>query len=464
MDAASQPAGQSPTSETGSVLGDRTWRKAARRLVPYLGLLYFVNYLDRVNIGFAGPNGMSAELGLTATAFGFASGIFFIGYLVLEVPSNLALHRFGARRWIARIMVSWGVVATAIAFVPNPTMLIILRFLLGVAEAGFFPGIILYLTYWFPAAHRARMIAWFMVAIPISSAIGATVSGLLIRHGEGVLGLDGWRFMFLVEGIPAILLAVVTWFFLTDRPSQARWLTPEESTWMQAELDRERAETEQKHHWPLRKALTHKRIIGLAFVYFGNVYGLYALGFFLPTIIAGFQQQFGTTFSIVERGLITAIPYVAGAIAMIFWARHGDRTGERVWHVALPMLIGGVTIPVALYLGSPFAVMVAVTITAIGICCALPTFWALPSAFLAGAAAAGGIALINSLGNISGFAAPYITGGLQDLTGSQRTGLWVVGGCMVAGALLAIALKAAPGKNATSGALTDESATGKGSS
>jgi MFS family permease len=458
MDATPQPVGQSPTA-----LGDRTWRKAARRLVPYLGLLYFVNYLDRVNIGFAGPNGMSTELGLTATAFGFASGIFFIGYLILEVPSNLALHRFGARRWIARIMISWGIVATAIAFVPNPTVLVILRFLLGVAEAGFFPGIILYLTYWFPAAYRARMVAWFMVAIPISSAIGSTVSSLLIQHGNGAFGLTGWRFMFLVEGIPAILLAFVTWFFLTDKPAEAKWLTHEESTWMQAELDREQAETQQAHHWPLRKALTHKRVIGLAFVYFGNVYGLYALGFFLPSIISGFQQQFGTTFSIVERGLITAIPYAAGAIAMIFWARHGDRTGERVWHVALPMIIGGVTIPVALYLGSPFAVMVAVTITAIGICCALPTFWALPSTFLAGTAAAGGIALINSLGNVSGFAAPYITGGLEDLTGSQRAGLWVVGGCMVAGALLAVALKAAPGKNATSGALTPESGKGKGS-
>jgi MFS family permease len=444
-------------------VGDVTWRKAARRLVPYLGLLYFVNYLDRVNIGFAGPNGMSAELGLTATAFGFASGVFFIGYLLLEVPSNLALHKFGARRWIARIMVSWGIVATAIAFVPNETVLVILRFLLGVAEAGFFPGIILYLTYWFPAAYRARMVAWFMVAIPISTAVGSTVSSLLIKGGDGVFGLSGWRFMFLVEGIPAILLAVVTWFYLTDRPAAAKWLTPEESRWMQAELDRERARTEQQHHWPLRKALTHGRVLGLAFVYFGNVYGLYALSFFLPTIIAGFQKQFGTTFSIVERGLITSIPYAVGAVAMVLWARHGDRTSERVWHVALPMLIGGVTIPVALYLGSPVAVMVAVTVTAVGICCALPTFWALPSAFLAGTAAAGGIALINSLGNLSGFAAPYITGGLQDLTGSQRTGLWVVGGCMVAGAVVALILKAAPGKNPPSDALTPDSAAGKGS-
>ncbi len=446
-----------------SVVGDVTWRKAAWRLVPYLGLLYFVNYLDRVNIGFAGPNGMSKELGLTATAFGVASGVFFVGYLILEVPSNLALHRFGARRWIARIMISWGIVATAVAFVPNPTVLVILRFLLGVAEAGFFPGVILYLTYWFPAAHRARMVAWFMVAIPVSTAVGSTVSSLLIKGGEGVFGLSGWRFMFLVEGIPAILLAFVTWFYLTDRPADAKWLTPEESRWMQDQLDRERAQTEQEHRWTLRKALTHGRIIGLAFVYFGNVYGLYALSFFLPTIIADFQHDFGTTFSIVERGLITAIPYAAGAIAMVFWARHGDRTGERVWHVAGPMILGGITIPVALYLGSPFAVMVAVTITGICICCALPTFWALPSTFLAGTAAAGGIALINSIGNVSGFAAPYITGGLKDLTSTDRAGLWVVGACMVAGALLALVLKAAPRKDTTSGALTVDLDGSKGS-
>ncbi len=430
-----------PIEEAQQPYGAHTWRKAARRLVPYLGLLYFINYLDRVNIGFAGPNGMSSELGLTATVFGFASGIFFIGYLILEVPSNLALHKFGARRWIARIMLSWGIVATAVAFVPNATVLIVLRFLLGVAEAGFFPGIILYLTYWFPAAYRARMVAWFIVAVPISSAIGATASSLLIQHGDGVFGLSGWRFMFLVEGVPAILLAAVTWFYLTDRPSDARWLSVGERHWMQQELDREHATTERQHHWPLRKALTHPKILGLAFVYFGTVYGLYALGFFLPSIVAGFQQQFGTTFSIVERGLVTAVPYVVGAIVMVFWARHGDRTQERVWHVALPMLVGGIAIPIALYLSSPLMAMAAVTVCAVGIFCALPTFWALPSSFLAGTAAAGGIALINSLGNISGFAAPYITGGLMDLTGSQRTGLWVVGGCMVSGALMAIALK-----------------------
>ncbi|MGC7093326.1 MFS transporter [Amycolatopsis lurida] len=420
--------------------GDRVLRKVALRLMPFLCLLYFVNYLDRVNIGFAAPNGMNSELGLTATVFGFASGIFFLGYLLLEVPSNLALHRFGARRWMARIMITWGVVATVMAFVPNATTLVILRFLLGVAEAGFFPGIILYLTFWFPAAQRAKAVAMFMAAVPISSAVGATVSGLLISGGDGVFGLSGWRFMFLVEGVPAILLAFVTWFYLTDRPEKAKWLTEGEREWLSSTLAAEKANTEQKHHWPLRKALTHPRILMLAFVYFGIAYGLYALGFFLPTIISGFKQQFGVQFSITETGLITAIPYVVGAVVMVLWARHGDRTGERTWHVAIPMLIGGAAIPVALYLGNPIMAMVAVTICATGVCSALPTFWALPSTFLSGAAAAGGIAMINSLGNISGFAAPYITGWLSDATGSQRTGMWAVGLCMLAAAGVAIVL------------------------
>ncbi|WP_228818173.1 MFS transporter [Nocardia transvalensis] len=418
-----------------------TLRKVGLRLVPFLGLLYFVNYLDRVNIGFAGPNGLKEELAVSETVFGFASGIFFIGYLALEVPSNLALHRFGARRWIARIMLSWGIVATAMAFVPNATVLVVLRFLLGVAEAGFFPGILLYLTYWFPQAYRARIVALFMAAVPISTALGATLSSLIIEYGEGVFGLSGWRFMFLVEGLPALLLAVVTWVFLTDRPEQARWLSAAERDWLAGELERDRIAVERAEHWTVRKALTHPRILGLAVIYGGIVYGLYALGFFLPTIIAGFQEQYGVKYSVVERGLINAVPYVVAAVAMVWWGRHGDRTGERRWHVALPAIIGGLAIPVALYLGNPFAAMTAVTVCAVGVMAALPTFWALPGTFLTGAAAAGGIALINSLGNISGFAAPYITGWLRDLTGTQRAGLWIVGIYMVIAGLSALALR-----------------------
>ncbi|MFI9505200.1 MFS transporter [Nocardia sp. NPDC052566] len=418
-----------------------TLRKVTIRLMPYLGLLYFINYLDRVNIGFAAPSGLKTDLGLTETAFGFASGVFFIGYLLLEVPSNLALHKFGARRWIARIMISWGIVASLMAFVPNGTVLYIARFALGVVEAGFFPGILLYLTYWFPQKQRAKFVALFLLAIPISTALGSTMSSLIIQYGNGVFGLAGWRFMFLVEGLPAILLAFVTWYYLTDRPEQASWLTQPEKDWLIAEIDAERAAVEQAEHWTLRRALTSPRVLGLALIYGGIVYGLYALGFFLPTIIKGFEQQYGTHYSVIERGLINAIPYVFGAIVMVLWSRHGDRTGERSWHVALPALVGGLAIPVALYLGNPFAAMVAVTVCAVGVLAALPTFWALPGSFLSGAAAAGGIALINSIGNMSGFAAPYVTGWLKDVTGTQRAGLWVVGFCMVGSALGVLILR-----------------------
>ncbi|NNM46434.1 MFS transporter [Knoellia koreensis] len=418
----------------------RATRRVARRLTPFLALLYLVNYLDRTNIGFAGPNGMNDELGLTAKAFGFAAGVFFIGYLLLEVPSNMALHRFGARRWIARILVTWGIVAAAMAFVPNAGWLVALRFLLGVAEAGFFPGIILYLTFWFPQRDRARMTALFMAAIPLSSAIGAPLSSLLIDYGHGLFGMSGWRTMFLFEGIPAILLGVVTWFFLTDRPQDAAWLPDDERDALVRALDEDDAE-KARYHVSIRQSLTRPRVWALAFVYFGIVYGLYALGFFLPTIIKGFEKQFGTSYTLLERGLINAIPYAVGAVAMLLWARHGDRTGERTWHVALPAIIGGAAIPVALYLGSPVTAMVAVTVCAVGVMCALPTFWALPTAFLTGAAAASGIALVNSVGNTAGFAAPYITGWLADLTGSQKTGLWVVGAAMVAAGVLAVALR-----------------------
>jgi D-galactonate transporter len=440
----------------GEMMRERVLRKVAWRLSPFLGLLYFINYLDRTNIGFAAPHGMNETLGLDKAAFGLASGIFFIGYLLLEVPSNLVLHKVGARRWIARIMVSWGIVASTMAFVPNAGTLYGLRFLLGIAEAGFFPGIILYLTFWFPKRERAKAVALFMVAIPLSSVFGAPLSAWLIEVGHGMMfGLDGWRFMFLMQGLPAILLGICCWFYLTDRPKDAAWLTLQERNWLQNEMDTEHAETGKRYHYPLRKALTQPRVLALAFVYFGIVYGLYAVGFFLPTIIAGFQQTYNTNYSVIEQGFIVAVPYVFGAIAMYFWARHGDRTRERVWHVALPAIIGGIAIPVALYLQSPFTTMIAVTICAMGICSALPTFWPLPTTFLTGAAAAGGIALINSLGNLAGFVGPYVTGWLTDLTGSPKAGLWVVGAFMVAAGLTALSLKAAPVPDSGPAAETD---------
>lgn len=423
--------------------------KVARRITPFLGLLYFVNYLDRTNISFAGPNGMNADLHLSDTEFGLASGISFIGYLLLEVPSNMALHRFGARRWLARIMVTWGIVASLVAFVPNASTLIAFRFLLGFAEAGFFPGVILYLTYWFPQAERARVVALFMVAVPISTAVGSPLSAYVIEHANGLLYvLSGWRAMFLLEGIPAILLGILCWWFLTDRPALAGWLDEPERVALTAQIEADEQDQDAGYHVSIRSSLTSSRIWALAGVYFGIVYGLYALGFFLPTIIAGFQTTFHTSYSLAQRGLINAVPYAIGAVAMLLWSRHGDRTGERVWHVAIPTIVGGVAIPIALYLSGPIAAMVAVSVCAVGVMCALPTFWALPTTFLSGAAAATGLALDNAVGNLAGFVAPYVTGWLADLTGSQRTGLWLVGVAMVAAGVTAVLLRAGPPETA----------------
>lgn len=426
-----------------SELESRTLRRVTVRLVPLLMVLYFVNYLDRINLGIAKAE-ISADLQLSATMFGLASGIFFIGYVLVEVPSNLALHRFGARRWLARIAVSWGVVAVAIGFAPNAATLLVLRFLLGVAEAGLFPGVVFYLSQWFPAAYRARVVGLFMLAVPLASAVGTPLAAWLIQAGHGTFGLDGWRFMMICVGAPAIALGVICWFYLTDRPAQAHWLPADERRWLVEVLAEEQRQIARRYDFPLRRALTSPRTWALAVVYFGIAYGLYALAFFLPSIISGFRATFGVHLSLLQVGVITAVPYAFAAVAMFFWSRRADRRREHVWHVAIPLLIGGVAIPVALYLRHPVAVMVPVTLAAVGIYSALPVFWALPSRFLTGAAAAGGIGLINSLGNLGGFAAPYATGALEDLTGNDRAGMWAVGAVMVACAVLVVALRAAP--------------------
>jgi ACS family tartrate transporter-like MFS transporter len=421
----------------------RVVRKAARRLLPLLVLLYLVNYLDRVNVGFAALR-MNADLGLSSAAYGLGAGLFFIGYFFFEVPSNVVLHKVGARLWIARIMITWGLVASATAFVQGEVSFYVVRVLLGIAEAGFFPGVLLYLTYWFPRAERARIVALTFLAVPLASVIGSPLSTVLIQHGDGLLGFDaGWRFMFFVEGLPALALGVAVLFLLPSRPSSARWLTSSEATALEEHLAAEDAR-EVGSEVPTRQALTDPRVLALSVVYFGIVFGLYVLAFFLPQVIAGFQEQFGTTFSLLQVGLVTAVPYAFAAVAMVLWARHSDRTGERALHVAVPAFVGAVAIAAALYMSSPLAVMVCVTVCAIGVYAAIPVFWQLPTRLLTGVGAAAGIALINSFGNLAGFAAPYVTGWLEDLTGSFRTGLWVVAVLMVAAGL--IALRSRPGR------------------
>jgi len=424
-------------------LEQRTLRKITIRIVPFVVALYFVNYLDRTNLGIAKTD-ISRDLQMSATMFGLAAGIFFIGYLLVEIPSNLALERFGARRWLARIAVSWGIVAAAIGFAPNAHTLLALRFLLGVAEAGLFPGVIFYLSRWFPYVHRARIVALFMLGSPIAAAVGTPLAAWLIQTGDGAFGLAGWRFMMIAVGLPAVVLGVICWFYLTDRPADAHWLKSDERQWLVDTLAAEQREISVGFDFSLRRALTSPRIWALAVVYFGIAYGLYALSFFLPSIITGFQKTFGVTLSIVQVGLITSIPYGFAALTMYLWSRHADYRREHVWHVAIPLALGGVAIAFALYLHSPLLVMIPVTITAMGVFSAIPSFWALPSRFLTGAAAAGGIGLINSVGNLGGFVAPYVTGSLADLTGSEKAGMWAVGAVMVAAAALVVMLRATP--------------------
>ena len=420
-----------------------TIRKVSWRLVPFVALMFFINFLDRTAISFAGPNGMSKDLGLTAAQFGLAAGVFFVGYIVLEIPSNLALHKFGARRWLARIMVTWGIVSLLFTWVSSVNGLYALRFVLGVTEAGFFPGAILFLSTWVPARHRSHILALFYLAQPLTIVIGAQLAALLIG-AHGLFGLAGWRIMFFGVAIPAILIGVVAWFYLTDKPSQASWLNAAEREWLSTELE---AEEKQKgasaalaRHGNAFAALTSGRVWMFSLMYFGLIYGLYALAFFLPTIIGGFETRFGSHFNVFQKGLITAIPYLPAALVLFLWSRDATRRGVRSWHISLPSLIGALSVPLALKMGSPTASIAIITITACAIFAALPNFWALPARFLSGAAAAAGIALINTVGNVAGFVAPYITGVAKDMSGSYQLPMLIVGAMMLMSAVLALAI------------------------
>lgn len=407
----------------------RTMPKVMRRLVPFLMLCYFVAYLDRVNVGFAGAT-MRADLGLTAAAFGGAAGIFFIAYFFFEVPSNLALDRFGARLWVARIMFTWGLVSGAQAFVGGETSFYVVRLLLGVAEAGFFPGIIFFLTLWFPSAYRARVVGLFMFAIPISTVIGSPISGLILTL-DGAAGLHGWQWVFLLEAVPALLMSVATFLYLTDRPRDATWLAPEERAWLQERLDAERAlrESRNRHSW--RQAIVDPRVIALGFVYMACNTPQYGLSFFLPQIVKAFGGL-----SSVEVGFVTAIPYAVGAIGMILWSRSSDRTRERKWHVIVPFGAMIVGLMLATVMPSPSLKMAALCVAGFGFFAILPVFWTLPTALLSGTGAAAGIAAVNSIGNLGGYFGPQVFGLLKDNTGADVASLVFLAACAVVGACI----------------------------
>src|SRR6195256_4074669 len=316
------PSGAKSELETSTI------RAISWRLIPFLVLAYFLSYLDRVNLGFAALT-MNKELNFSPVVFSWGAGIFFIGYFIFEVPRNLALERFGASRWIARIMVTWGIISALMAVVSGVWSFYGIRFLLGVAEAGFFPGIILYLTYWYPAEYRARFLAAFAIAVPVSTVIGAPISGLLLGL-DGLMGLKGWQWLFIIEGIPSVLLGIVTWFYLTDRPAKADWLTAGQKAWLGSKLKAQKAAKQAASHLTLGEALASSKVIMLSLIYFCFVAALYGMQFWLPQIVKAFGL------SNAQTGFVTAIPYLFGTIAMILWARHSDATRERVMHVGLP--------------------------------------------------------------------------------------------------------------------------------
>jgi ACS family tartrate transporter-like MFS transporter len=401
---------------------ERLYRKIAWRLIPIMMLMYVVAFLDRVNISFAALT-MNADLGFSPAVYGWGAGIFFIGYFLFEVPSNLVLERIGARVWIARIMVTWGLVSAAMAFVQGPTSFYILRFLLGIAEAGFLPGMILYLTYWFPQARLSRFVGLFMMAVPLASAIGAPLSTLILA-ADGAGGLKGWQWLFIVEGLPSCILGVVVLALLPDGPDKARWLSDDERRTIAARIVADRARHATRVHAALGPALIDARVWLLGLTYFGIVVGLYGVGLWLPQLV----RQMG--FSIAEVGALTALPYLISAPVMLLWGRHSDRRRERIRHVALPALMSAAGLVAAVLWPSGVLPLLALGVATVGIYATLGPFWGLPPIFLTKTAAAGGIALINSVGNLGGFLGPSIVGWALETTRSSAAGFVAIAACL----------------------------------
>ena len=410
--------------------GQATLRKVAWRLIPLLGVLYFFAFLDRVNVGFAA---LTMNVGSRAVLGGVRPRRRHLlrRLCAFEVPSNVLLERFGARFWIARIMISWGVLSAAMAFVQGPTSFYAVRFLLGLAEAGFFPGIIYYLTCWFPSQHRARIIALFMIALPLSSVIGAPLSTSLLGIEAG--GLHGWQWMFLLEAIPTIVLGFAVLALLPDRPATAKWLSADEKRWLERQLAGEHADARHGHTSSLKAALAMPRVWRHGLVYFCVLVGLYGFSFWLPQIIASLGSL--TT---AQIGLVTAIPYALACVALVAWGRHSDATGERAFHVAAPPLLAALALAAGGWFATPVVAFALLCLAAVGIYAGLPAFWAWASRGLEGAAAAGAIALINSLGNIGGFLGPTMIGLVKSRTGSFSASLLTIALCLASGAGLVL--------------------------
>jgi ACS family tartrate transporter-like MFS transporter len=419
--------------EEGIAGENAVYSKVRWKLLPFLFVLYVVAYLDRINVGFASLQ-MNRELGLSEAAFGFGAGIFFIGYFVFEIPSNLMLQRIGARVWISRIMLSWGIVAMAMMLARGAKSFYLMRFLLGVAEAGFFPGIIFYLTHWFPARERARAVSMFMTATQVAGVISGPLSGALLGM-HGVWGLSGWQWLFLAEGLPAVILGVVVALCLPNSPEEASWLTPGERRSLGAALAIEREGRRIWNNHTLANALANGRVWLLALLYFTIVFGHYGIALWLPQIIKGFGGM-----SDLRVGMLSSIPFIAAAIIMVIVAKDSDSRDERRWHLAIPAFVGGIALALSAAARHPLIALAAITIAEAGVSSTAGPFWTLPPTFLDGAAAAGGIALINSTGNLAGFVGPTIVGLIKQLTHSFAGGLLLMAGAILAAGLIALAL------------------------
>jgi len=410
------------------------FRKVVRRIVPFLILCYIFSYLDRVNVGFAKLQ-MSADLGFSEAAYGLGAGLFFIGYFLFEVPSNLILQRIGARTWIARIMITWGIVSAAFMFVNNETTFYVLRFLLGAAEAGFYPGVILYCTYWFPSHRRARVIAMFMSAIPVAGIFGNPLSGWIMDRFHGANGWQGWQWMFLLEAIPAIIIGVVTLFYLDNGVRSAKWLSDEEKDIVERAIANDAAH--KSVHGRVWDAFREPKVWLMCLIYFCFVMGQYALTFWMPT----FVQSTGIKGNLAI-GVLSAVPFVAALVAMNVFGRSADKRRERRWHLVIPALMGAVGFSLAAsWSGSTALSLVALSCAAAGVLSCAPLFWSLPTAFLGGTAAAAGLAVINSVGNLAGFVSPYMIGALKDSTGSTTLPMYVLALSLVIGAAAVLTTK-----------------------
>ena len=422
-----------PTPTAELQLEASTMRRVSWRLMPFLLLAYIICYIDRVNVGFAALQ-MNKAVGIDPKSYGLGAGIFFIGYFIFEVPSNLALERFGARTWIARIMISWGIVSAAFALIGGPISFLSLRFLLGVAEAGFFPGVILYITYWYPAHYRAIIVGIFMVAIPVAGLIGSPVSGAIL-YMDGVLGLGGWQWIFLLEAAPAVLLGVAAFVWLTDRPEHASWLTPPQQQWLVAKLAAERHRVPRVTHASVWRVISDKYVLIMALVYAGAAGASSSLALWMPQLV----KSFGLTNW--QTGLVNAVPFGISAVWMILWGRSSDRSGERVWHNALPLAWMALAMVATFFaIGSLWAMIPLLTLIAAGTYASKGPFWALSSEWLGATSAAAGLAQINALGNLSGFVFNYLIGWIQAETGSFPLALMPIAAVATIGTVCVLVL------------------------